>query len=195
MAALFKVVCTWLTSGDPANPFVNVFGYRSNVAVINEEFELSSAFRTQMAPELVKVVSSSNSLGRVEVYNVSNGTGYYDYTYPAPLAGLRATGENTAPFIAYAYQYNRVNAGKRHGSKRFGQVRESDINSATPTAAMQIILDALAVKLGSPLKVGIIDTWFPEILERKPTGVFPWTSHPILNVTFKRVTTQNSRKR
>lgn len=195
MAALFKIVCTWNVNGQPANPFVNVFGYRSNIAVINEEQELSNAFKAQMAVELIKPVSASVQLARIEVYNVSNGTGYLDYNYPAPLAGLRTSGDNMPLFCAWGFQYNRLTAGKRNGSKRFGLITEADVAGTLPTAGMQVILDALAVKLGSPLKVGIIDTWFPEILERKTVGVYPWTSHPILNVTFKRVTTQNSRKR
>lgn len=195
MSGLFKIVCTWNVTGQPSNPAVNVFGYRSNIAVINEEQELSNAFKAQMAVELIKPVSNGAQLARIEVYNVTNGTGYLDYNYPAPLAGLRAAGDQMPVFVAWGFQYNRLTAGKRNGSKRLGPITENDTTGAVATPAMIVILDALAVKLGAPLKVGPIDTWFPEILERKPTGVYPWTSHPILNVTYKRITTQNSRKR
>lgn len=193
MAALYKIVVTSVFGGQISNPLVNVFGYRSNLVVVNEASELSIAFRAQMVPELIKVMQVSTEIKRVEVLNVTNGVEYNDYNYAATPDGLRA-GESTSLFTAWGFQYNRATAGKRNGSKRFGAVSETDVQAGAPTVAMTVVLDALAVKLGSPLKIGLIDTWFPEILERKPTGVYPWTSHPITNVTFKRVTTQNSRK-
>jgi len=193
MAGLFKVVLTSLPSGNLANPFVNVFGYRSNVAVVNEEQNLGDAFDAQLIPEIRKVTSAAMSYVRVEVYNVTNGVGYYD-KHPVPaLLGLRA-GDAQPNFNAWGYQYNRVNVGQRNGAKRFGLICEADTAGPIPTAGMTVILDALSVKLQSALKAGIIDTWFPEILERKPAGVYPWTSHPILGVQFKRITSQNSRK-
>jgi len=193
MAGLFKIVVRQNIIGGTYNPFISVFGYRSNLAVINEENELSNQFRTQIVPELVKVIPTNRAIDRVEVYNVTNGVGYQDYIYAAPVAGLRA-GDIFPDFMAYGFQYNRLAAGKRNGYKRFGPPTETDVNGALPSAAMLIILNALAVKLSSPIKIALIDTWFPEILERKPAGVYPWTSHAIVDVTFKRLTTQNSRK-
>jgi hypothetical protein len=193
MAGLFKIVLTSLVSGNLANPFINVFGYRSNLAVVNEEQALGDAFDAQMIPEVRKIVKDTMTFVRIEVYNVTNGLGYYD-KHPIPaLAGLR-TGDAQPNFNAWAFQYNRVNVGQRNGAKRFGLMSETDTTGPNPTAGMTVILDALAVKLGAALKVGVIDTWFPEILERKPSGVYPWTSHPILGVQFKRITSQNSRK-
>jgi hypothetical protein len=193
MAGLFKVVLTSLASGNLANPFVNVFGYRSNLAVVNEEQALGDAFDAQMIPEIRKVTSAAMSYVRVEVYNVTNGLGYYD-KHPVPaLLGLRS-GDAQPNFNSWGFQYNRVNVGQRNGAKRFGLICENDTSGPVASAAMVVILDALSAKLQAALKVGIIDTWFPEILERKPAGVYPWTSHPILGVQYKRITSQNSRK-
>jgi len=193
MAGLFKIVVRQNQAGFPANPFVSVFGYRSNLAVTNEINELSVQFRAQIVPELVKVIPTNRQIDRVEVYNVTDGIGYQDYIYATPVVGLRG-GDIFPDFMAYAFQYNRLNAGKRNGAKRFGPPTETDVNGAAPSAAMLIVLNALAAKLSAPIKEGLIDTWFPEILERKPAGVYPWTSHQIVDVTFKRLSTQNSRK-
>lgn len=193
MAGLFKVVTTMTPPGASNNPIVNVFGYSSVLAVVNEEYELSNAFRTQVIPELAKVVSDIREFTRVEVYNVTNGTGYYDFNYVTPVPGLR-TGDIQPFFTAWGFQYNRITAGKRNGAKRLGPISEADTSGTNPTPTMIGLLNTLAGVLGGSLTVGIIQTWFPIILERKPTGVYPWTYHSILNVQYKRITTQNSRK-
>jgi len=193
MAGLFKVVVTSTVNAGLANPFVSVFGYKSNLAILDEEMNLASAFVTQHLPAIKNIVSNAMVFRRVEVYNVSNGTGYYDNNLSPTQAGTRS-GDALPLFNAWGFQYNRVIAGKRHGYKRFGLVSESDTTGDGPTAAMATILNTSATTLGSPLTVGAIQQWFPEILERKPTGVYPWTSHAILNVQYKRITTQNSRK-
>lgn len=194
MAGLFKLVVHTTQGSNLANEVVNVFGYRSNLAIINEEQTLATEFVTQVIPSIRNIIHASMLIRRVEVYNVSNGTGYYDNTLGTPLAGLRS-GENMPGFNSWGYRWNRVNAGQRSGSKRFGYISESDVLGDVPTTAMLTVLNTAAGVFGAPIKVGAIDTWFPEILERKPTGVYPWTSHPILNVQFVRITTQNSRKR
>ena len=195
MAGLFKIVMTWDRVGEPANTFVNVFGYRSNLPVTGDETDdVSTAFRAQIVPELIKVLSNQMVARRVEVYNVTNGVDYNDFVYTTTVQGLR-TGDALPNFSAWGFQYNRVTIGKRNGFKRLGAVSETDTAGNVASGAMLTILNALGVILSGTMKVGIIDTWFPEILERKPTGVYPWTSHPILSCTYKRITTQNSRKR
>lgn len=194
MAGLFKVVVTSTQNGSPSNPMVNVFGYRSNLAVVNEEIQLSTEFIAQMLPELQKVNNTSTRVNRVEVYNVTDGVGYRDAILAGAQLGLR-TGSPLSLFVTYGFQLNRVTFGKRNGFKRLFTPTEPDVDANAPTPAMLVILNALAVKLNTPIKVGIIDTWFPEILERKAPGVYPWTSHAILSASFVRLTTQNSRKR
>lgn len=194
MTGLFKVVLHSSFVDDPTNEYISVFGYRSNILVSNEEQVLADEFVNDHLPAIRNVVSINTIFKRVEVYNVTNGTGYWDKPLVPTLGGLRA-GENSVKFAAWGFRYNRVTAGKRHGAKRFGNVSESDITNGAATGAVTTVLNATAVTLGSSINVGVIQTWFPEILERKPTGVYPWTSHPILNVQYVRITSQNSRKR
>lgn len=194
MTALWKVVMTSESNNRGANPYVNVFGYRSNIIVVNEQQELMNAFVAQVVPQIATVMGNSMDIKRVEVYNVTDGVGYLDNVFSTPVSGSRS-GEVMPQFVAWGFQYNRVTAGKRNGYKRIGEISETDVSDQRATASALTALNALAVVLGNPLKIALIDTWFPEILERKPTGVFPWTSHAIGGVSYKRVTTQNSRKR
>lgn len=195
MAGLFKVVMTWNRTGEPNNTFVNVFGYRSNLPITGDEnYLLNQEFRAQMVPELVKVMSNVMGAKRCEVYNVSDGIGYADFPYLTSVPGLR-TGDPLPNFNAWGFQYNRVAAGKRNGFKRIGAISESDTAGNVAAATITTALGTLTGKLAAAIKFGTIDQWFPEILERKPTGVYPWTSHPISSVSYIRITTQNSRKR
>jgi hypothetical protein len=193
MAARFRVVVRMVNGFNPANPSYAVFGYKSNLAVIDEENQLSIAWRAQLAPEVIKIMNNNQAIDRVEIYNVDNGTGYNDYVYAAPILGLR-TGDALPLYNTYGFQYNRVNAHDRNGFKRIGYVTETDQSAGGPTAAMVTVLNACAVKLGTPLKIGAIDTWFPVTLSRPNVHHAGWTDYSVLNVTFKRITTQNSRK-
>ena len=194
MTALYKVVMTSTVSNEYSNPFVNVFGYRSNIIVLDEAKELADHFASDVVPEIAAVLSNAMKIRRIEVYNVTDGVGYYDKTLATPVSG-GVSGEALPGFVAWGFQYNRITAGKRHGFKRFGLIPDSFTDGDSATVSALTFLNSVAATLSGPIKIGLIDTWFPEILERKPTGVYPWTSHPILNVQYKRITTQNSRKR
>lgn len=193
MAGRFQIVVRAQRQGVPSNPSVFVFGYKSNIAVVNEESALSAAFQAQMVPELVKVMHQFQAIDRVQVYNRDNGVGYFDFNYVVPVVGLRTT-DPVPDFTTYGFQYNRVNAGDRNGFKRIGIPGEGDLTGNIPSAAMLTILNALATKLGTPLTAGAIQTWFPVVLSRPNIHHATWTDYPILNVVFKRITSQNSRK-
>jgi hypothetical protein len=193
MAGLFKLVLHEVDLQTRFQEAINVFGYRSNLTVLNEEATLGANFLTKVLPDLVAVLHARSVFTRLEVYNVTNGTGYADIPITTGNAGT-VTGDATNQFLAWGFRYNRITAGKRHGSKRFGIIAESSVSDGQPTGGMLTLLTTLAATLSDPVQVGLIDTWFPEILERKAPHVFPWTSHPISAVSFIRVTTQNSRK-
>ena len=194
MAGLFKLVLHSYTPDDPSNEFINVFGYRSFLAVSDEAQSLAETFEDQVVPAIANVISTAMRIARIEVLNVTDGVGYWDQVITPEVAGTR-TGEFVSSFVAWSFKYHRVEQGKRHGYKRFGEISETDTFGNVPAAGVVDELNTLATVLGSPLLFGIIETWFPVILERKPTGVYPWTSHDVLNVSFQRITSQNSRKR
>lgn len=195
MAALWKLVLHSYVTSDPlGNEFLNVFGYRSNLPVINEEVELRNAFLSQIVPDIAATLHSDTKFTRLEVYNVTDGVGYLDTTINPVISGSQS-GNLLPKFNAWSFKYQRASIGKRSGGKRFGQISEDNQDNGMPTGGMVAQLAALADTLGSPLTLGPDQIWFPEILERKPAGVFPWTSHPIAGVVFQRIGTQNTRKR
>lgn len=195
MTALFKIVMHSVDSElGPLNPIVNVFGYRSNVPVLDEINELADSFISTIPDAVSDILVSTTSINRVEVYNVSDGIGYVDRLLIPPVVGA-ISGDPMPGFVAMGFKYQRLEAGKRSGSKRFGRIAESEVFHGHIDPGFVAAANTLASVLAAPLNIGITNTWFPEILERKPSGVFPWTSHPIAGVVYRDITSQNSRKR
>lgn len=195
MAALWEIVMhSQDTSLDASNEFINLFGYRSNLAVINEAAELLNAFEAHIIPPLADVLSQTTFITRLEARNVTDGIGYLDRVLSPTVPGVQ-TGDPLPRFVAWGFKYQRATIGARSGSKRFGRLCENQVTDGLATGGSITLLNTLASALSDALPLLTIDTWFPEILERKPAGVFPWTSHPIAGVVYSSVTTQNSRKR
>lgn len=193
MTGLFRVVLHYDRVGYIGNEFINVFGYKSFLAVSDEEENLNLEFRNQVLPAIQDVVATVMSFSRVEVYNVTNGTGYADFLIIPAVSGDRS-GEQLPQFNAWGFKYNRKNVGERSGGKRFGVISESDQNDGFPLSAMVTILNATAATLAAPIMEGIVETWFPVILHKPVPLSYPWTSHDIAGVQFTQITSQNSRK-
>lgn len=195
MAALWKIVLHGRNSLlDSSNEVLNVFGYRSNLTVINEVDELDTSFRANVLPPLLAVLANQYSAIRIEYFNVTDGVGYKDSPIiPAQVGGGGGAAE--PGFVAWSFKYQRASIGKRSGGKRFGPISDGNVSDGQAVPAELTVLNALADALAAPLPLLLVDTWFPEILERKPAGVYPWTSHPISGVIYQGVSSQNSRKR
>lgn len=193
MAGLFRVVLHAQDLQHKIDEIVNVFGYKSSIPVVSEEDALANSFVSQILPTVAGIVHARNSFYRVEVFNVTNGVGYRDWSVSPPVVGTRS-GDSEPNFNAWGFRYNRVAAGTRNGYKRFGVIAESDVSDGVAASAFLATLTSAATTLGTPIHLGIIDTWFPVVLQRKPPHVFPWTSTDIGSVTYQVVTSQNSRK-
>lgn len=194
MTLLMATLHSYAASDPFGNEFINVFGYRSNVPVINELSEFVTSFNTHVLPAIQDIVSDDMFYTRLEVRNMTDGVGYLDTTYSPAEQGHRS-GQSMPRFVAWGFKIQRASIGKRSGGKRFGKIVESDQDNGSPTSGALTLLNACADALAFPLPIGIDSIWFPEILERKPAGTFPWTSHPIAGVVFSAETSQNTRKR
>lgn len=198
MAGLWMVRSTVVDGTDPApltNTFVNVFGYRSNLAVINEEFELWTAFDGYMRAGIVGVLHEDAQLFAIDVIEL-NGTRFYSAPVGSPAVGLR-TGDKLPRFVAWKFRLNRTVRHKHHGAKRLGPISESDITDGIANAGVGTALTTFGDRYGAALYVGAIATWFPVILERPLAGdaTHTWHDHASVGAEFTGVTTQNTRKR
>lgn len=173
---------------------LNVFGYLDQLAIPVAADELTSHFETDVLPSITPVIASGTIFTRIEAYDMLDASRFHVRTLSPTVPG-GAGGDRMPDFNAWGFQYNRAVRGQRSGAKRFSAIVEGDVTNGLPTSGALAALNTLAGVLGSPIMIGIVETWFPVILVRPPRGSTVWTSHAIAGVTFRRVTTQNTRKR
>lgn len=194
MSGLFQVKLTSIYSSEVANPFYNMFGYLSVIPVVNEAHVLGDNFESGVIPNIAAVMSNAMEITALEVSEL-NGTGYDARSFPTGThPGLR-TGEAMPKFVVWGFRYNRSTLDGHSGAKRIGSISESDQNAGVATGSIVSALSTLADNLGASLFAGIVETWFPVILSAPEVVGDPWTSHGISSVSYRAVTTQNSRKR
>lgn len=191
---LWKVTLRSYFVGDETNPYYNVFGYKTNTPIVNEVQELADRFRDFKVPAIATVVVSGTRFDYVAVENIGGGVDYAERTIVPAIDGER-TGPSMPRFVAAGFEYRRDEVGQRSGAKRFGRVAETDVSYNDPTGPYTAVCDALALILAEPIQVGLVDIFFPVILERPAISGGIWGDHGISGVLFKRITTQNSRKR
>lgn len=179
------------TQGVIGNDDLNVFHYRSFVAVTNELQEILNKFASDVVPAIASIINPVTYISLLEAFEL-NGTGYASKAVSVP--GTR-TGSFDPAFTAWGFRYQRKNQGERSGAKRFGWTTDTDYASGAPLAGLVTAANALAVILGNPIMEGIIETWFPVIGVRPKPPATAWTSHDISGVVFTGITTQNTRKR
>ena len=200
MPATYKITMhtSWSNFG---NEFLNVFGYHDQLALPVAMSELVNHFESDIIPDIAAVLNENSFITRVECEQVIGGSNYIDHILDPVVQGER-TGEYLPIFNAWGFTYQRAAHGERSGSKRFGLVSETDVVSGAASGPIVALLNTLATTLFNPISIGLVETWFPIILERPPVVdegppiVYgPWGFHDLAGVIYKRVTTQNTRKR
>lgn len=172
---------------------LNVFGYIEPVLVLDGAHELATRFIAEIVPKCAQIVSGALSYDQVDVISMNNPSNFASVAINPPVAGGR-TGEYMPLYVAAAFQWVRAIRKQRSGAKRFSPVAENDNFNGNVTAAYRALLDDSAAAFQAPIKIGLVDTWFPVILVRPPIPSGTWTTHSISGVIFRRLSTQNSRK-
>jgi hypothetical protein len=175
------------------NPVMNVYGYKSTLAVVDELNAFLDRWIAEMLPKVIGIQQNSMFHYQLEAYML-NTTGFVARTLSSGNQGQRS-GSIPDRFTAWGFRYNRASVGQRSGAKRIGFVSENDYSGATPSGAAASLIADCATQMQAPLMEGIVQTWFPVVLHRPPNPSGTWTSHDISGVVFTEVTTQNSRKR
>lgn len=193
MPATYKLTLHSVFSG-PETEFINVFGYHDQLALPVAMSELVNHFLTDVLPDLAAVVASIMFYTRLECEQVIGGSLYIDHVIDPPVQGLRS-GDFLPLFNAWGFEFRRANRGERSGAKRLGAITENDVDAGAADATIHPLLVAAAAAMGSPIQIGLVNTWFPVILERPVPPATAWGFHDLNDVLYKRVTTQNTRKR
>jgi hypothetical protein len=179
--------------GHPENPFANVFGYDIGSAeVTGPDFDdFCDEFLSTIMPHIQAVVSIGVTFTKMTVRDLAGGLVDYEHILPAGVQGS-VGGDATPLFVAWGFQYVRGAPGQRSGAKRFGPCGETHMNAGIASGSALTLLSTLAGVLNDQLIVGAI-TWSPGIIHK--TGASTGEIRYAREVIYKRVTSQNSRKR
>jgi hypothetical protein len=180
---------------DPANGFANVFAYEGSAGAPNAA-DLWSTFSTGVVTAIVDVLSTLMVTDLLSVINLDDPSDFF-----ASISGLGGTrtGQVLPKFNAWEYEYVRATRAVHNGRKSFGVICEADVtNGEMDFASVGTEIDALETALVDVLNGGSGNQYTPKIWRRAGTyvsGTFPDTFYPISGVLYRRVSTQNTRKR
>lgn len=179
--------------GHPENPFANVFGYNVSEGVLTpSSFEdYVDEFVSNVLPEIQAVTSIGVTFTHMSIRSLESEAIEGEVLLPTGIQGT-VNGDATPLFVAWGFQYLRSGTGLRSGAKRFGPCGETDMNAGIATAGALTRLHALAAVLDDPIIAAGL-TWTPGIIHK--TGGSTGDVNPVREVIYKRVTSQNSRKR
>jgi len=180
---------------DIDNPFDNVFAYEGGAGAPTAA-DLASAIGVSLVSVLVPVTSSGVTYDSVTVINLDDPTDFA--VQPVGVTGT-VSGDCMPKFVAWAFIYFRGTRAVANGRKSFPGVPESQVQNGAPASGVDALLDDVAEFLSLDIEgVSPTNSYIPRIWRRAGTyegGTFPDTFYPVQSVGFRRVSTQNTRKR
>jgi len=177
---------------------VNTFWYQLNGP--GNAGQLATAFVTEVLPAIVAVQSADVVYNSIVVNSLFTLEDFFSGS--VSTAGTR--GNDSLPaFVGWYFQLHRPNRIVHNGRKTFAGVAELDVTDGVATATILALLDTLETVLITPFAVGLLAEAYLSIAETVPytnpdtgkTYNVPDTLWNVSDVEYKRVSTQNSRKR
>lgn len=191
---LIQATLNWHLDSQPLNPCANVFHYKSFVAVLDELGQFNIEFVSQVMPDIISIVDVFTVFDSLVSIDLDDPSGESTHFFPGGTNGTYP-GEPLPLWVTASFEYRRKTRGDRSGRKGLGAVSEDASAGGVASASYATTCAGVAATLGAPLTVGLIDTWFPVIGVRPVPPATAWTSHDISGVLFKRLGSQNTRKR
>jgi len=181
---------------DIDNPINNVFAYEGATGASTAS-DLADTIGTTMVSLITPFTSDVVTYDTVVVINLDDLTDFA--TRIVGVAGT-ITGNALPKFVSWSFEYFRATRDVANGRKAFAGVSEALQANGTPAdPSVNALLDDLAEYLSTDIAgvtVGV--TYTPRIWRRAgvyASGTFPDTFYPISAVGFKRISTQNTRKK
>lgn len=170
---------------------LNIYHYVIDGTDVTES-NIVSALKSLLVDKVCVIQSTSLEHVKMTLRNLTDGVSLYEETYSTPYTGLRS-GEYLPSFAAWAFKLNRSSRATRNGQKRIAGVAEGDIQGDSPAAAFVAELNTAAGYIGGSMLIGSDTTLTPTIVRKDAFGGVA-VANNVLNATFSRISTQNSRK-
>lgn len=177
------------------NDINNVFAYE-DIPSDGNAVDLGESFQANVLPDILAVTSNGVIYNQIEVINLDDPADWSLTTFSS--VGLRA-GDMLPGFAAWQYEYVRAVRIPNNGRKAFAGVAEGDQAGGSATGTIVPLLATLATTLLADV-VGAGSTYITRIWRRAgdygdPPVAFPDTFYDVSAVVYRRISTQNSRKR
>lgn len=168
---------------------LSVFHYEHTTGT-GTSADLREAFNTILFPTILDI--QNDALVSYEVNTINyNDVGDFE-AFPVNAPGRRV-GNTMPPYAAWGFVLNRSSRTLRNGAKRFAGVSEEDVVDGVATAGVLPVLTICANTLGNIISFGSND-FTPQIVRLDPITGLPIANIPVANASYRRVTTQNTRK-
>jgi len=154
--------------------------------------DVVNSFRNSVVDNMLPV--QSNLLEHIEytAINLTDPTQFGVFAFAEPGA---VGGDGLPPFCAWAFKFQRTTRVVRNGQKRIAGIPESQTLNGIPTTEALALLNALASGMVGPYVSEEPDgSYTPRIRHALGTDPETFSYHPVADVSFTRVSTQNSRK-
>lgn len=191
----YVLTLTCFEGANVDNPLINVFAYEATDG-FPAAVELAGAFISDVVPALQACVASPTQIADVEVINLDDPT-----DFAVTTIGVVGTvvSQYLPRFNGWEFEYLRGTREVHNGRKTFGLVPEPYVTDGVIDASAVSSIEALELALESAVVAsGATSTYIPRIWRRAGVyvgGTFPDTFYPIYGVEYRRVSTQNTRKR
>lgn len=173
------------------------FYYECYVAVMTDPIlpsQFGADFYNQIGEVLLDQLSNGVDITLMRMQNYTNENEFFEVAWIN--SGTRS-GDAMPSFVAHGLQLTRGNKNTRNGSRRIPGVMEGDITDGNnpPTPVQNGLMSAFMSDF-SYVEGANNFLARPVILGRDQLGrIEPTRYSPVTGVTYKRVTTQNSRKK
>ncbi len=170
----------------------NVF-YYSSASALSSAADCSDAFDNHVLLDMITVASEDLVYDHVHVECVKGGSTIFDQVVTEAGSVLSHA---MPPYVSWAYRFNRVDVGERHGYKRPAGVPEGWWAAGTIDPTNLPTLNALATVFQSSI-AGAGVSYRPVIQERQHAGVpvVPAVYHTFDVCSFVGISSQNTRKK
>lgn len=191
----FRLILNSSAFGEQGNEWLNVFYYESPAGGTSAS-DLANVFEANVLLRISAVTVARTVFNYIQVDDLDDATNFTIRIPQNHTIGLVPETSHLPGFVAWSFQYLRATHAVRHGWKRFSMLDETQLDNGAAAANQVANLDALATALGQSL-TGFPFGWEPRIARRPPKGgtLDQTILFPIIEVVYRGVTTQTTRKR
>lgn len=171
---------------------INAVFYYHTVAGSGTADDLAEAFFADVLPAILAATAQTTVYQSMEVTGVQGIFDIESRVFDSP-GEIAVDGE--PDFVAWQWRFNRIDAQDRHGFKRLSGVPDDYWVAGAPTATYNTELAAVTAALDAIINFSV-PTYRLAIQRRQDNNVEldPPLYYDFLNVTFRGITTQSSRK-